>query len=176
MSGPAPSPSSPVMSNPVELHVLFAACMLHDISTTEKYDTAPERFEVASADELARLLNDHGIDELSVREAWLAITLHTTPGVAERLSGAAGSLRRGIMAEFGATDVPLAQLGDQGMSFIQAQLPRLQIEKDLGDAIVRQASQVRSKAPTVSWSGAMLRAQEENPSWDGANKAFWDCA
>jgi hypothetical protein len=148
------------------------ACVLHDISTTKMYDTVPGRFEVVSADEAARLLQAHGIDNQSALAAWLAITLHTTPGVAERLGGALGALRRAIMAEFGGTSVPVNQLGEQAVSLIERDLPRRQIEKELGDAIVRQSLQIPSKAPAVSWSGAMLREQQVNPDWSGVNKAF----
>lgn len=167
-------PTSPVETGPLGLHVLFTACMLHDISVIEKYDSTPERFEVVSADEAARLLRTYQVDEESIREAWLAIALHSTPGIADRLPGIIKALRQAIMAEFGALAVPTVRIEEQDRDVISSDLPRLDIEKDLGQAVVRQALATRSKAPKLSWAGVMLRAKEENPDWEGVNKAFWN--
>ena len=150
--------------------------MLHDLSTIEKYDTVPQRFEVVAADEAARLLREHKISEDTIREAWLAMTLHTTPSIPERLPGAIGALRLAILAEFGGADVPSAQVGEQGMRVIRDELPRLEIEKQLGDAVVRQARKTPSKAPKVSWVGMMLRADERVPESGGVNQSFGDAA
>ena len=167
---------SPVEDVSIESHVLFVACMLHDISTTETYDVVPERFEVVSADETARLLRQHGENEEAVREAWLAVTLHTIPSIPERLPGAIGALRLAILAEFGAIDVPDMLVGEHGMSVIRDELPRLGIEKELGDAVVRQACKTPSKAPKVSWAGLMLSAHERDPESGDVNRSFGDCA
>ena len=176
-SPPIPSETtdatSPLESISVEPHVLFVACMLHDIATVEKYDGNPLRFEVTGADEAAFLLRQHGVDEGSVREAWLAMSLHTSPGIAERIPGAVATLRQAIRAEFGGRDAPLARLGEHERNAICDEFPRLDIERDLGDSVVRQALKTRSKAPSASWPGIMLRAKEQNPDWDGVNKSFW---
>jgi len=45
-------------------------------------------------------------------------------------------------------------------------------EKDLGDAVVRQAVKDPLKAPGSSWPGDLLRAKRAEPEWEGVNKAF----
>lgn len=169
-------PSSPVETGGLALHVLFTACMLHDISIVDEYDATPERFEVVSADEAAQLLRQHDVDEQLTREAWLAMALHSTPGIGERLPGMIKALRQAIMAEFGALAVPTTGLTEDEQAVIDNDLPRLDIEKELGHAVVRQALITPNKAPKVSWPGVMLQATKDNPEWGGVNKAFWDCA
>ena len=60
---------------------------------------------------------------------------------------------------------------------IEGKLPRLEIEKVLGDEVVRQAVERKgeergAKAPAASWAGVLLRSHLEDPGWQGVNKAF----
>lgn len=55
---------------------------------------------------------------------------------------------------------------------VEEMLLRLDVERELGDAVVRQARALRSKAPGGSWPGDLLRAADAGPGWDGVNKAF----
>ena len=71
--------------------------MFHDLAITEQYDNTPERFEILSADEAVKVLRKHGVGDNSIREAWLAMAMHTTPGIAEHLGGTVGALRLGIL-------------------------------------------------------------------------------
>ena len=43
------------------------------------------RFEVDGANAAEKFLRDVGLDDAAVRKVWLAIALHTTPGVPEFL-------------------------------------------------------------------------------------------
>ena len=62
-----------------------AVCGVHlpRVSTAPEYDAVPERFEVVAADAAARLLRTHGFPEGVVRDAWMTMALHTSPGIAE---------------------------------------------------------------------------------------------
>ena len=151
-----------------QLYVLFVACILHDIGTAAEYDADPARFEVVGADVAANLLRSHGTEEREIREAWLSIAVHTSPHIAERLSGLVRSVRLGVRADFGSHPLPSSKPPDHLVQL----LPRLDIEKDLGDAVVRQVVERREKAPHASWPGDLLRAKEANPEWDGVNKSF----
>jgi len=172
-------------------HVLFVLCILHDIGTASQYDSVPERFEVVSADIASKLLRSHGISEPVVRDAWLAMSLHTSPGIAERLGGTVRALRLAIRADFGSYPTPpLERLpgGLESGNMIRWQLPRLEIEKELGDAVVRQAlraaggnnsrgangvNKAAQKAPSGSWPGDLLReAEAAPPGYDGVNRGF----
>jgi hypothetical protein len=169
VAGPA---VSAVESVSVEPYVLFVACMLHDLAVIDRFDAAPARFEVVGADEAVALLRRHGAREASIREAWLAMSLHTSPGVLERIGGAVGHLRRAVKADFGSWEVPLALMSEPDRQVIEDVLPRKNIEKELGDSVVRQALKDRNKAPSASWPGVLLRAHDDNPGWQGVNKGF----
>ncbi|CAH0057842.1 unnamed protein product [Clonostachys solani] len=173
---PAPTGVSiePVFLEP---HTLFVACLFHDLATGPEYDADATRFEVVGAQEAAKLLRKFGVGEASIREAWLAMSLHSTPGVAEHLSGTTGAFRRAIRAEFGGFCGPELkeanpELQESDLEIIQERLPRLDIEKVLGDAVVRQALQNRAKAPVASWPGQLLVSHDANPGWEGVNRAF----
>ncbi|KAH8907857.1 hypothetical protein BR93DRAFT_569539 [Coniochaeta sp. PMI_546] len=169
---------SPIAAMPIKPHVLFVACIFHDLGTAVTYDEAGERFEVSGADAAVRLLRRYGEDEASIREAWLAISLHTSGGIAERMSGMVRAVRLAVRADFGSYPVPdLGVLGagltsSGGWDMVERELPRLDIEKDLGDAVVRQCLHRPEKAPQHSWPAALLRARKEEPDWNGVNKAF----
>ncbi|KAK4443180.1 hypothetical protein QBC34DRAFT_417526 [Podospora aff. communis PSN243] len=156
-------------------HVLFVACILHDVGTAQDHDSIPERFEIVSADVAARVLRNHGISEALIHDAWLAMSLHTSPGIAERLGGTVRALRVAVRADFGSYPLPPPETlpgGTETMNMVRWKLPRLEIEKDLGDAVVRQAVMDPQKAPGSSWPGDLLRAKRAEPDWEGINKAF----
>lgn len=156
-------------------HVLFVACILHAVGIAREYDTITERFEVVSADVAARLLRSHNAPALAVREAWLAISLHTNPTISERMSGAVRALRFAKRADFGFCNLPPVDSlpgGATSANLLRWQLPRLEIKKQLGDAIVRQALKEPRKAPRGSWTSELVRGKEEHPDWEGINKCF----
>lgn len=149
-------------------HVLFVACILHDIGIADAHASDPERFEVAGANAAASLLARHGVEDAAAREAWLAIAMHSSPHVAEGAGGLVTALRLGVRADFGTYD----GLGAGALGEAEARLPRLGIERELGDAVVRQAVALRSKAPGGSWPRDLVRAKEAEPEWEGVNRAF----
>lgn len=162
--GPAAAPAAPSTAP----HVLFVACILHDIGIADAHASEPERFEVAGANAAASLLRRHGVDGPAAREAWLAIAMHTSPHVAEGAGGLVTALRLGVRADFGT----FAGLGTGVLGDVESHLPRLGVEKELGDAVVRQAVALPSKAPGGSWPSDLVRAKEAEPEWEGVNKAF----
>lgn len=175
LNGDASPSSSNGCDSKTPPHVLFVACILHDVGTSQDHDAVPERFEVVGADVAARVLRKHGISEAAIRDAWLAMSLHTSPGIAERLGGTVRALRLAVRADFGSYPVPAPDTlpgGAETMNMIRWKLPRLEIEKDLGDAVVRQAMMDPLKAPGASWPGDLLKAKRAEPAWDGMNKAF----
>lgn len=162
-------PAGPALVAPSTApHVLFVACLLHDIGTAEAYAADPERFEVAGANVAASLLRKHGVDGEAAREAWLAIAMHTSQQVAEGAGGLVTALRLGVRADFGIYD----GLGADALCETEGRLPRLGVEKDLGDAVARHAVAVPSKAPGGSWPRDLVRAKEAEPEWEGVNKGF----
>ncbi|KUL21740.1 HD domain-containing protein [Actinoplanes awajinensis] len=61
--------------------LLYVGAMFHDLGLAERFRGSGRRFEVDGADEARRFLQARGVPEDSVRRVWLAIALHTTPGI-----------------------------------------------------------------------------------------------
>src|SRR3569833_871478 len=108
---------------PVAPHVLFVASILHDVGTSAVYDELPSRFEVCGASAAAELLRRHGADDTAAREVWLAIALHTSPGLAEPLGGVVRAVRLGVRADFGSHPPPAA-------TGVLSAPPRLNVEEE----------------------------------------------
>jgi hypothetical protein len=65
--------------------LLYAAAMFHDVGITPHYHGSPLRFEVDGANAARDFLRGHGIAEGDVEKVWLAVALHTTPGIPEHM-------------------------------------------------------------------------------------------
>lgn len=65
--------------------LLYAAAMFHDIGITRHYHGSQLRFEVDGANAARDFLRARGIAESEVEKVWLAIALHTTPGIPEHM-------------------------------------------------------------------------------------------
>jgi len=65
--------------------LLYAAAMFHDIGITPHYHGSRLRFEVDGANAARDFLRGHGIAECDIEKVWLAIALHTTPGIPEHM-------------------------------------------------------------------------------------------
>lgn len=159
-------------------YLLFTACILHDIGTCAKHN-GTQRFEVEGADAAKSLLLEHGVPEADAHDAWVAIAVHSSPGIAERISPLSRLVRLGVAMDF--KRIAALRLAAPGeVENVEMQWPRGEIEKVLGDAVVEQILQrdgegkevVDTKAPAASWPGVLVRSARENPGWEGVNKAF----
>jgi HD domain len=61
--------------------LLYVGAMFHDLGLTQRYRSTDQRFELDGADAARAFLRQHGVGENEVTNVWLAIALHTTPGV-----------------------------------------------------------------------------------------------
>lgn len=166
---PNPLPGAPAI-NP---HVLFVACILHDIGAAPFLAHSEQRFEVAGAEHAAALLRKHGISDELAREAWLAVAMHSSPHVAEGAGGLVRVVRLAVKADFDAVAEELRPLlSAEQVGQTEKFLPRMGVEVELGDAVVDQARRVRTKAPGGSWPGDLLAAANLEPEWKGVNKNF----
>jgi hypothetical protein len=131
-------------------HLLFAACLLHDLGLTRRgADTEGTRFEVSGADYAADILHRHHVDRFEIRQVWEAITLHTSPHLAERWHPLARLTRTGIGIDFGRS---VEAVPEAAYDEITAAFPRLDIETHLADAVIGQADTDPDKAPLNSWA------------------------
>ena len=140
----------------------------------------PQRFEVCGADAAAEKLRDFEINEADIQEVWTAIALHTSPGIAERITTLARFVRLAVLMDFNvlekrswADESELEVNEESYRRSVEGLFPRLDAEKVLGDTVVKQGMRQPTKAPAASWAGIMVRAAKEEPSgFQGVNKAF----
>lgn len=186
--------------NQDKLHLLFTACILHDIGTCSAHN-GPQRFEVEGGDAAVAVLKSasdgdaHGIavTDAEAHDVWTAIALHTSPGIAERISPLARLVRMGVAMDF-KRPTALRLTTDHEVENAEEKFPRGHIEKILGDVVVEQVMSIQrreeggqgrgdggsgglqeavgAKAPAASWPGILVRSARENPGWEGVNKAF----
>ncbi|MEV7994843.1 HD domain-containing protein [Streptomyces sp. NPDC086077] len=152
-----------------EREALAVACLFHDAGTADAYD-GPQRFEVEGADAASDFLSEYDWPAPLVQQVWEAIALHTSPGIAERMGTLPRLVRLGVLADFGATDLPGTD--DRRLSASLARFPRMDIETVLGDAVVEQALRCPEKAPKSSWPGGLLAARLADPGHTGVSPAF----
>jgi hypothetical protein len=162
--------NSSYASDPAKHDILFTACLFHDIGTTSEYN-GTQRFEVEGGDAAVKHLTGLGVSKEYAHEAWMAISLHTSAGIAERINELTGIVREAILFDFGRPRVHAEELIKRRESF-EGQFARKGIEKVLGDAVVEQAVKNPEKAPAASWPGVLYRAHLAEPEYDGVNKAF----
>lgn len=139
----------------------------------------PQRFEVCGADAAAEHLRKFEVNDADIQEIWTAIALHTSSGIAERISPLARFVRLAVLMDFDELDKSPwiteseREVDEEGYRRnIEERLPRLGAEKVLGDIVVEQGMRQPTKAPASSWAGIMVRAAKEEPEWKGVNKAF----
>lgn len=65
--------------------LLYVAAMFHDVGLVDNHRDLGQRFEVDGADAARDLVAAHGRTAADARAVWLAIALHTTPGIPEHL-------------------------------------------------------------------------------------------
>ena len=160
----------------VDTSLVFIASMFHDMGASAAHDH-DQRFEVCGADAAVAYMQSHGMTDVAdQRKVWEAITLHTSPGIAERMGLLTRVLRMGPKTDFG--HEPYRRLLDDGLlEATEAMLPRGEIEKVLGDSVAGQAERREGearemKAPAISWPWNLLRCSLEEPEWKGVNKGF----
>lgn len=162
--------NSKYFTDPHQRDLLFTACILHDIGTTQECN-GPQRFEVEGADAAVKHLSSYDVSEADAHCVWTAIACHTSPGIAERIGELAKLVRVAVVTDFSRGTAKLDML-ESMREGLETQHERADIEKVLGDAVVEQVKADPGKAPKVSWPHAMYTAWLAEPGWSGVNKAF----
>jgi hypothetical protein len=83
----------------VDAQLLYTAALFHDVGLTERFQDSRLRFEVDGANAARDFLRSHGIAEADIEKVWLAIALHTTPGISEHLHPIAALTAEGVMMD-----------------------------------------------------------------------------
>jgi hypothetical protein len=79
--------------------LLYTAALFHDLGLTSGFKESHLRFEVDGANAARDFLRGHGIGEAEIERVWLAIALHTTPGIPEHLHPIAALTAEGVMMD-----------------------------------------------------------------------------
>jgi hypothetical protein len=79
--------------------LLYTATMFHDVGLTSGFRESRLRFEVDGANAARDFLRSHGISESDIKKVWLAIALHTTPGISAHLHPVAALTAEGVMMD-----------------------------------------------------------------------------
>ena len=164
-----------------KLPLLFAACICHDLGASDHYN-GRQRFEVEGADAASVHCASHGLSAEDCHKVWCAIALHTSAGIAERIDPFTRLVRVAVKLDFSLA-TQHAHGAQRYAAEIELLLPRLNVEKVLADAVVKQAAKIPEKVdgmtwpdsekhPKASWPGILLRAHIENPNYEGVNPAF----
>ena len=79
--------------------LFYTAAMFHDLGLTTGFRGSQIRFEVDGANAARDFLQGHGIAEADIEKVWLAIALHTTPGISEHLHPLIALTAEGVMMD-----------------------------------------------------------------------------
>lgn len=79
--------------------LFYTAAMFHDLGLTAGFRNSSLRFEVDGANAARDFLRSRGIPEVEVERVWLAIALHTTPGISGHLHPIVALTAEGVMMD-----------------------------------------------------------------------------
>jgi hypothetical protein len=79
--------------------LFYTAAMFHDVGLTAGFRKSHLRFEVDGANAARDFLRSHSISEGDIERVWLAIALHTTPGISAHLHSIAALTAEGVMMD-----------------------------------------------------------------------------
>ncbi len=68
-----------------DTELLYAGAMFHDFGLIPAFNRSELRFEVDGANAARDFLQSHGVGQADIERSWLAIALHTTPGIPQHL-------------------------------------------------------------------------------------------
>ena len=79
--------------------LLYTAALFHDVGLTAGFGESRLRFEVDGANAARDFLRGHGISDADIEKVWLAIALHTTPGISPHLHPIVALTAEGVMMD-----------------------------------------------------------------------------
>ncbi len=78
---------------------LYVAAMFHDLGLTPKFRRTDQRFELDGADAARTFLLERGYSDQAARKVWLAVALHTTREIPDRLEPEIALLIAGVSTD-----------------------------------------------------------------------------
>nr|WP_221380059.1 HD domain-containing protein [Actinoplanes polyasparticus] len=102
--------------------LVYVGAMFQDLGLTPRRRRTDQRFEVDGADPARDFLLDHGRTAGEARAVWLAIALHTTPGIVEHLEPEVALVTPGV--ETDVLGLALDEISERDRAAVVAAHPR----------------------------------------------------
>jgi hypothetical protein len=102
--------------------LLYVGAMFHDLGLTDRFGSTDRRFEVDGANTARVFLRQHEVGDEAVAKVWLAIALHTTPGVPQYLEPEVALVTAGV--ETDVLGIGYHDLSDSDIAAVVAAHPR----------------------------------------------------
>lgn len=115
--------------------LLYLAAMFHDVGLMTPYSEVVQRFEIDGADHGRAFVLKHGFSAAAADTVWLAIALHTTPGIPERMGPEVATMYLGVLTD--AIGRALDQLDAEQVADILAVHPRGNFKKEFLNAFLQ---------------------------------------
>jgi hypothetical protein len=142
----------------VDVEVLFAGVLLHDLGLTPAYHSPTVRFEVASANAARAFVLEHGMARERAEKVWDVAALHATGGIAAAKSPEAAAGADGIGADV--TGSGLERFDPRLVGRVMATRPGF--ARPFIDAIV---ADLRDKPQVASSTWMVTVAQDHVPGF-----------
>src|SRR6202162_4445744 len=102
--------------------MLYIAAIFHDMGLTPRYSSKSDRFEVDGANTARAFLRQHNISQQEIDTVWIAIALHTTPGIPQYMHPVVALLTNGV--EMDVLGIAYSEFSDADREAIVAAYPR----------------------------------------------------
>ena len=142
----------------VDLEVLYAAILLHDLGLVSQFHSSSARFEVASANVARSFARDHGLSPQRAEQVWDVVVLHGTGGIAAYKSVETLTAADGIGRDV--TGLDLDEFPKDVVDRVMATRPGF--AKPFIDAIV---ADLQDKPQVANSTWMMLIAEAHIPSF-----------
>ncbi|MFI9550511.1 HD domain-containing protein [Nonomuraea endophytica] len=113
----------------VDLELLYAGAMFHDLGLTDAFHDSKLRFEVDGANAARDFLTSQGIEADRANAVWTGIALHTTPGVPEYMIPEVALVTAGV--ETDVLGIWYHELSDAQRDAVTAAHPRPDFKKQI---------------------------------------------
>lgn len=145
--------------------LVFLVCLLHDLGMSGIGD-GDQRFELDGADVAQRFLRDRGVPGGRVDAVWTGIALHTSDGIAARVSPEAAVAQLGIGTDI--LGLGRAALPDDLVASAERSFPRHDLGYRFAEDLIARIGRHPDSASPLSFSGhvRMLGVTPgESPTW-----------
>lgn len=113
----------------VDPELAYVGGLFHDLGLTKRSGTTHQRFEVDGADAAYDFLREHGRSDHDARQVWLAIALHTTPGIPNHLAPEVEVVTLGVETDVLGFD--LDEISDEDKQAVVAAHPRPDFKRQI---------------------------------------------